>query len=286
MNKFHRFLAWAAIISGILGIVLAIVSVVSIWRIYSPLTTSLDKLLYVAERGLGIVEQGLTRVDPVIGTLADSMVDIQRNGDKLAAEIEASKPIIDTLSLLLDEDIEPKVDQALETFNTIQQAADEINAIAQTLSAIPFVQIPQITEATQRFVDLMNDVKDGINRIDELVGDLKEGISQEVIGPIQERAAQLEGELSALQEEIQSTNTEVQTIRQSIITTRPLVPKVIGGIFALLTLQLIWTCVAQVALIYLARVYLKYGRLDIDNMLESNASSEQPTGNVRNPESA
>jgi hypothetical protein len=276
MSKFLRIVAWGAIVSGVLGILLAIVSVISIWRIYGPLTTSLDKLLYVAEQGLGIVDRGLTRVDPIIGVLADSMVEIQKNGDKLAAQIEESDPIVDTLSLLLNEDVGPKVDQILETLGTIQQAGEEINAVAQTINSIPFLQVPQITEATQSFVDLMKEIEDGINRIDQLVEELKQGISQEVIGPIQDRAAQMEEELTTLQQEIQTTNAEVKAIHQAIIATRPLLPTAIGGLFALLTLQLLWGAVAQVALIYLARIYLKYGRIDLHNMLEVNPDVKQP----------
>ena len=76
MNKFKRFLAYAAIGSAILGIIMAFVSVIGIWRIYSPLTTGLDRLLSATERGLEIVDQGLATVDPVIGILANAMVEI------------------------------------------------------------------------------------------------------------------------------------------------------------------------------------------------------------------
>ena len=96
---------------------------------------------------------------------------------------------MDTLSLLLDKDISPKVNEVLSTLGTIQQTAEEVNAAVQTFSALPFIDIGGLTQVTQQFVDLMNDVKDGVKQIDQLVDELKQGISQEVIGPIQERAA-------------------------------------------------------------------------------------------------
>jgi methyl-accepting chemotaxis protein len=266
LNKILRILAIAAIISSILGILLAIISIVSIWRINEPLTRGLDALLEVSEKGLGIVDRGLTRVNPIVGLLADSMVDIQQNGERMKAQIEESNPIVDTLSLLLDQDISPKVDEALETLSSVRDAAEEVNATAQTISVLPFVNIPRITEATQKFVDLMNEIDSGLEEITRLTEELKQGISREVIGPIQERAALMEAELTGLQDEIQTTNAQVKGIYQVVITVRPMVPTIVDTIWVIASFQLLWSVLAQVALIYLAWLYLKFGRIDLHNI--------------------
>ena len=269
MNKFLRFLAYAAITSAILGILMAIISVIAIWRTYNPLTTSLDRLLAVADRGLEIVDRGLTTVDPAVGILAGAMSDIQTNGDILAAEIEESEPIVDTLSLLLNRDVGPKVEEIKDKLQTVQQTAEQVNAAVEMISALPFLQLPQLAQATQQFVDLMSQIDDGIKEINRLVDELKTGISQEVIGPIQERAALMEQELTDLQIEIQETNADIKRIHQATIAVRPMVPTIIATLFAILTLQLLWGAIAQVALIYLSWVYLKFGRLDFHNLIES-----------------
>ena len=78
----------------------------------------------------------------------------------------------------------------------------------------------------------------------------------------------METELTNLQDEIQKTNAEVKTIHQAVITIRPMLPTIIGAISVLLTIQLLWGAVVQVALIYLVWMYLKFGRLDLHKMVE------------------
>jgi methyl-accepting chemotaxis protein len=267
MNKFLRVVAVAAIITSILGILLAIVSIVSIWQINTPFTNGITALLEVSEKGLEIIDRGLTTVDPVVGLLAGSMADIQANGEQMKAQIEASNPIVDTLSLLLGREVGPRVDEALNTLQTVRQAAEEVNAASQTISALPFVQIPRITEATQKFVNLMNEIDSGVEEISRMTEELKQGISLEVIGPITERAALMEEELTGLQDEIQATNEQVKSIHQTVVTIRPMAATIIDAISVLLSVQLLWGGLAQAALIYLAWMYLKFGRIDLHNML-------------------
>jgi hypothetical protein len=112
-----------------------------------------------------------------------------------------------------------------------------------------------------------------------MVENLKKGVSQEVIAPIQDRAAEMEGELNGLQSEIQSTHRDVKDIHQAIVIGRPMLPTVLGGIAVLLTVQLLWGAFAQVGLIYLAWIYLKYGRLDLHNALEPTNGSK-PDGST------
>ena len=267
MKTFYRFLAIAAIVFGILGIVLAMVSVISIWQIYNPLTTSLDKLLLTAEKGLEVVDKGLSVVDPLVGLLANSMLEIQETGDELSAQIQDSSPLIDGLSYLLGEDIEPKVEQASASLIQVRDAAEQVNAISQTVSALPFLDLQGISDVTQGFVDLMEEIDQGVKDIRSGVENLKQGISQEVIKPIQDRAAVVEDELNGLQTEIQATHVEVQNLYTFITVLRPRIPAILGIIAVLLTLQLLWGAFAQVALIYLAWIYLKIGRLDLHNII-------------------
>ena len=266
MKTFYRFTAMAAIGFGILGIILAIISVISIWRIYSPLIISLDKLLLTAEKGLEVVDKGLTVVDPLVGLLANSMLEIQETGDALSDQIQDSSPLIDGLSHLLGEDIGPKVEQASTTLRQVRDAAEQVNAISQTASALPFLDLQGLGDLTQGLVDLMDEIDQGIKEISSSLDNLKRGISQEVIEPIQERAAIVEDELNDLHTEVQATQSEVQNLYTVITILRPRIPAIVGGIAVLLTFQLLWGAFAQVALIYLAWIYLKIGRLDLHNV--------------------
>jgi len=255
------------IVLSILGILMAVVSVVSIWRMNQPLTENLGRLASLAEESLEIADTGLGEVEPLVDALRNSMVEVQKTGEQLKSDIADSSPILDVLSSLLGEDVQPKVEQALSTFRTLRKTVDDLNAATQLIGALPFIDIPQISQGTQDLVDLFSDVEGQVDRMTAQVEDFKNGLSQVVIQPIQDQAAEMEKRLSEAQSQIQEIHSKVKTAHQIVVVVRPQIPEIIDAISLFLTVQLLWGALAQAALIYLAWLYLKVGRLDLHNLL-------------------
>jgi len=267
MNKFLRVLAVSTIVLSGLGILMAIISVVSIWRVNQPLTENLGNLAILAEEGLKLTDNTLAEVEPLVGLLQNSMVDIQETGDQLKSEIADSKPILDALSLLLGEDVGPKVEQALNTFRSLRKTVDDLNAATQTISAMPFINIPQIAQGVQNLADLFGDIDAGVDRMTSQIESFKTGLSDIVIQPVQDQAVEMASQLAKAQSEIQMTHAKVTTTLQIVVAVRPQIPVIVDAISLLLTVQLLWGVLAQAALVYLAWLYLQLGRLDLHNLI-------------------
>jgi methyl-accepting chemotaxis protein len=205
------------------------------------------------------------------------MVDIQNAGDQHKSHNAKTKPKSETISLLLGEDVSPKVEQALSTLRGLRKTIDDLNAATQMISSLPFINIPEIAQGVQSLSDLFRDLDDGVDRMSAQVENFKTGLSEVVIEPIQDQATEMEEQLAEARSEIQAVHSDVKTTLRVVVAVRPQIPAIVDAISLFLTVQLLWGALAQAALIYLAWIYLKIGRLDLHNLLAATDLSERST---------
>lgn len=275
MNALKRFVAFSAIGVSIVGIIMAVVSIIGIWKVYQPITESFTTLAFVAESGLEVVDGSLQVIDPLLSVLQNSMVTIQERGEELKSDIVQGNPIIDAISLMLGEDVQPKVDKALDTLETMRTAVQDVNMAVQTVNSLPFINLQHIARASQDVEDLFTDVSKGIDELNSGVDQLKEGLSQSVIQPIQDQAIVVENDLAEAQSEVQNLQEDVTATLAILQVVSPRIPLIITGISILLSVQLLWGAIAQIAMAYLAWMYLKFGRLDWHRVGIDLAENEQ-----------
>lgn len=267
MKIVGRILAIVIIVTSLLSIVLALVSVVGIWRASGPLIQSLDTLAGVTVTGLDTANDTLQAVDSLLSLLEGAMQDVQKNAEQLKADIENSNPIIDVMSGLLDEDVGPKIEQTRQMFQGLHESVQDIDAVIQTVNTLPFVSIPEIAQATGELVKFFDEIAMTVDDLDEEVEEIKGGVTELVIQPIQDQAEQVEEDLGELQDDVREIQRNVETAYQITVEVKPRIPQIVRLFALLLTVQLLWNVVAQAALIYLSWLYLKTGRLDLHRSL-------------------
>ena len=109
-------MAYMAIGTGVLAIILAVISIISMWSVFGSINNALTELAGLAQRSLGVVDQGISEVTPILNRFERSMVEVQENGETLKAGIEESDPIIVALSTIVGEDVTPQVKEAQYKF--------------------------------------------------------------------------------------------------------------------------------------------------------------------------
>ena len=190
MKTIGRILAIAVMVISVLSMVMALVSVVSIWRYNGPLITSLTQLASVAETSLGTADAALDVVDPVLSLLQQGMRDVQNNADQLKSDLESGDPLVDTLSSLVGEELKTKVEEARAKLSSIHENLQVLNVALEAVNSLPFIDLPAIPQASKDLVSLFDDIALGIEELEAGVNDLKTGITEVVIQPIQDQAGQ------------------------------------------------------------------------------------------------
>jgi uncharacterized phage infection (PIP) family protein YhgE len=240
---------------------------VSIWRINGPLAASLSKIATAAETSLKFIDEGLQRVDPLLGQLQDSMKIVDDNAEQLKADMRTDSPLIGLAEQVLDIEIRPKVDLALNTFYSLREVLNSVNATVEMLNNIPFINLDSIGDAMDKITDLFEQVDAAIRQIETGVQGLKQTVSAEVIQPIQDQAKQVDQRLQEAQTEVQVVQRKVSLAYEVVHLVGPRISQMITALSVFLTVQLLWSMLTQAAVIYLAWMVWKYRRLDLHKLL-------------------
>jgi hypothetical protein len=111
------------------------------------------ELALLAQRGLEVANAALEAVDPVFSELQGDMQEVQKGTEEVKSGIQDSTPIVTVLSALVGEDVTPKIEQAAMTLAEVHQAARDLNAAALAINNLSFVNIEDIVQVTQDFLE-------------------------------------------------------------------------------------------------------------------------------------
>ena len=222
-----RIAGIAAVIFGVLGVVLSIAAVVAVWVANTPLTDRSVELLVTVEGALGVVEESLVRADDTLQTV--------RDGINTAA---AQSPTSELLAVVGN--IKTIVDGA----NSTAETASSVLGIA---NSIPFLGSSETQEQEEgssldELSSTLDQISTGLNRIEELLhglgvggapGGLIDNINQDIVA--------LQSTLNEAENNVIDAGTVVAEVRVNI-------PRWIDIASIIITLLLIWMGAAQYSL--------------------------------------
>jgi hypothetical protein len=266
-NKIGRILAAVVIALAILGIAVMLLGIVGTWAINGPLTDSFTELASLAQRGLEAADTALEAVDPVLSELQRAMQQVQQGTEELKTGIQDSTPIVSALSVLVGDDVTPKIEQAAQTLTDVHQAARDLNAAALAINNLPFANIEGVVQATQDFLDLFNGIESKIYELDANVQSLKDGVVEGAVQPIQDLAIELERGLAEVQGETRDLAIRLDAAHETTTRVKSRLPLIFDLLSLFITAVLAFGILAQAALIYLSYLYRRFNRLDLHNAL-------------------
>jgi hypothetical protein len=266
-NKIGRILAAVVIALAILGIAVMLLGIVGTWAINGPLTDSFTELASLAQRGLEAADTALEAVDPVLSELQRAMQQVQQGTEELKTGIQDSTPIVSALSVLVGDDVTPKIEQAAQTLTDVHQAARDLNAAALAINNLPFANIEGVVQATQDFLDLFNGIESKIYELDANVQSLKDGVVEGAVQPNQDLAIELERGLAEVQGETRDLAIRLDAAHETTTRVKSRLPLIFDLLSLFITAVLAFGILAQAALIYLSYLYRRFNRLDLHNAL-------------------
>jgi phage-related protein len=187
--------------------------------------------------------------------------------------MQTGNPLIGMMADVLGVDVAPKVKEVRETLQSLRELAESVNATVEMFNNLPFVDLATIGDATQKIVDLFDQVSAAIDEIQAGVGKLKQNVSGSVIDPIQSQSRKVDQILGEAQAEVQTLQRKVNLAYELMVVVGPRIPQIIAVISVLITVLLVWGILAQIAMIYLAWLYWKFGRLDLHKALPATAEA-------------
>jgi hypothetical protein len=261
MSTFNRIAAWIIIVISIIGILVCLAGVVGSWAVNARLTDGILRLLSVVQAQLTSVEGALTRAGDQLQTASAALQTVQEAGSKLGNSIEENTPLLDLISSTLDENLVPSVESVRELFRPVWDSVLAINNTLEALNALPGIELPTLTEQLQALSDRIEQVLQAARQLQTSIVEFRTGVVQNLLDPFLARVEEISNGLTVLEENVQTYLGQVDLLQAAVADLEARVPRTIDALTVILTLVLIWSALAQISLILLARLYLKTGKM-------------------------
>jgi hypothetical protein len=195
METLKRILAGAVIVLCILGILVAALGIVAVWRINTPVMESLTQLLTSVDAILQIVETGLVSFNALLGDGIDLVQSVEKTIVETGETVRETNLSLVVIDATIGDEVFPLLDSAYATLDTVVGSVLAVNDTLEAINSIPFISIRTLTadlEAAEvRIVEVQNDIEETQRTIQTA----KEEAVDTVVSPISTRLSEVEGGL-------------------------------------------------------------------------------------------
>lgn len=206
---FKRILLYAAIVISVLFLLLSLAGIIGGWAINKPVTETIQTVLTSFDAALTRMEEVSVNAGAALSETSTALEDADQRVQEAGEELADTNLVLEVVSRIVGEDIEPNTDRARDNFVAIYDTVVAIEEAIEAINSIPFVnlEIPGSEEIAS--------IRTGMEEIAVGVTELKDEIQQR-------REDRAENLVEAISTPINRLNTRVEemTSRISDIETR------------------------------------------------------------------
>lgn len=261
MRTINRFFAWVIIVAVVVGILLGVLAIAGTWVANERVTSELLDLLDGIQTGLSVLENSLLRLDTSVSSSRELVQTVISATSQLGENFETGTPVLDLLTKSVNEDLVSKINAVRETALALRDAVAAFNATLVAINTIPGIEIPTLTDELQTVSDRLTDLALFVQELRSQVAQVKSGVVDTLVTPITQMATRIDDELAAVQSILQGFMGRVDAVQEAIATLQSRVPVWLDILAIIVSLALLWVMFAQLALLAVARGYLKTGYL-------------------------
>jgi chromosome segregation ATPase len=250
----NRLFGPLLILAAILGLVFSLFGLVFVWRYKTIVTKSLDSSLDLVSTSLSTTAEGMALTQESLKTLSSSMQSVEGTLQTATQTIEDTRPMMDTVITLLNEDLPGTVQTIQVSLNTAYQTAQVIDSVLNTLSFLsPNAYNPEVPLHTS-----LANISESLNALPVAFSQMADSLDEtnhnfqtiEVdLALVQDAIRQVETSIGQYDQIIADYQVSLKTVEGEIDKLRSRLPVVTSGIAFGLTVFLVWMAIAQIGLL-------------------------------------
>lgn len=133
MNALRRILGALVMIAGILGIILSLAGVVSVWVVKPNVTNYVEITIQTIETSVITSQKALQVTGQALGATVVSVDALSTMLSTTAVSVEETQPVLDQLNVMMGETMPSSMESASDSLKTAQQAAVVLESAIKSL---------------------------------------------------------------------------------------------------------------------------------------------------------
>jgi len=133
-----RIIGITLILAAMLGAIISLTGMIGLWRVQGRLAEDFQENVRLIETTLDTTSAGLEVAKDSIDSASESVAALEATLDTLAKTIEDSSPMMDSLAILMGEDLPATIVSTQLSLDAAQSSAVIIEGVLKSVTAIPF----------------------------------------------------------------------------------------------------------------------------------------------------
>lgn len=251
---FNRLAGFLLLIAALGGLAFSAAGLYGVWIYKQQVSDNLVQSLDLLTASLQTTAQGLVIIEQSFGAVMGSVISVQDTLMTTVDTIETTKPMMSSLTSLLDEDLPDTIIAVQTSLDTAYESAKIIDAVLRALTIFnrdSYNPSVPLHESLQLISTSMNDLPASFTEMEDSLrsASSQTEIIQADLITVAASIADIKKSLDAYETVIQDYQDSVREVKKQINTLKRRIPKAIDlGVWAL-TGFLIWMAIAQLGLL-------------------------------------
>lgn len=270
MNLFlNRAVGYLLVIAAIIGLVFSLLGIAAVWRVKQPLTDDAMSMIELADRTLKATSDGLLLTKESLTEAMVSVISLKNTLEATSRAINATNPMLDSLSDLLTSSIPDSIYAIQNSLATAQSSARVIENFLKTVSSLPLLPIQPYNPPVPLHESL-SDVSQSLDALPQSLMEMDKSLDSsrgnliliEAEFRIMSRnVEQMNASLLDAQGVVDSYQNVVSDLQQRTANLSTNIPRWINNLAWFTTFLLILIAIAQLGLLVQGLTLINYPRI-------------------------
>jgi methyl-accepting chemotaxis protein len=270
MKFLRKFLGVTVMIAGILGILLSMTGMISIWVLKPTVQQGTETLLNTLDISLETSIRAVGVTEDALGATINSIDALQTMLEATASAVESTEPILNNINEFMAVKLPGTINAATDSLKAAQQGAEIIDGAIRSfdsfktvLSGIPliggFIEPPQQTYNPDRtLAQSLGDVAGNLSDLPSSFGEISANMDKadDNLGTIQDsldtmaiNVSQISASLGEYQKMLAESQKSMEATQEIVQNIEENLDTILFAIGAILTLFFLWLLIAQVVIL-------------------------------------
>jgi len=257
MALFRKITGLLLIIASILGLVISIAGIGTLWRIEPNISAGLHSSVDLFVNTLETTTQGLTVTQGALKASVQTISSLADTVQTIGVTVQTSTPMVDQITVMMDEDLPNAINATVDSLNTAAKSAAVIDTLLGTLSGIPLIGSTLSYDPATPLSVSLGEVADGLESLPASISKMHTSLQdtatsletfQSDLSATSHSIREIETSVASYDSVIQGYQTSITQLKTGMGAVQTNLPNYVHLAVLALTAFLVWLAIAQLGL--------------------------------------
>jgi uncharacterized protein YoxC len=253
---FYKIVGISLILAALVGLTVAVIGIIGIWKFEGRVLASLDKTLSFLDTTLKTTADGLTVASDALDQADSSLTTLVTTIDTTGKSVQDLVPLLDVLTSITTISLPDTILSTQKALDSAQASAGIIDSTLDFLSSIPFLgvkQSPTKAPLGKALGDVSASLDDVPTTLKSMDGSLTAARTN--LGSIESQFTAISADINKIGDSLDTAKkvtTQYQdmvaSLQEKVTQTRENLPVTLALVGSILTILFVWLGLTQIGL--------------------------------------